>query len=261
VTYIGGPSGTSTNPRFIIGRIVQAGDGDPELRVLFADDETTDKGERTVFEFDRKGIVASVKPDRGSHFEGFINLEPEPLFRLNSYPSMQLEMGPGGSRPTDVFLRRNGDATLTVATGGDPDAGGERLRVGATGVDVHGTVRADGFIAGGTALSVPDYVFSDGYPLMSLDDLGEYVREQRHLPDIPSAETVKDQGIDLSQFSMKLLEKNEELTVHVIAQHERIKSQQQRIEALEARLSDLVATLSGKSHGTRRRRNKARLAN
>jgi len=125
VGFHGVPTAPSNNPMFKMGRIIAAGDGSPEFRFLFQDDTTP---ERAVFEFDEKGIVASVKPTVGSHFEGFIAGDPEPLFRLNSYPSMQLEMGPGGTTPTDVSLRRADVNTLTILTGGI-----ERLRVNGAG--------------------------------------------------------------------------------------------------------------------------------
>ena len=112
-TCTGGPSGTSINPIFSFGRVVKAGDGDPEFRFLYSDDLSF---ERPVFEFDRKGIIASVKPDFGSHFEGFIMGDVEPLFRLNSYPSMRLEMGAGGNSPVDIAIGRLGTAKLGLFT-------------------------------------------------------------------------------------------------------------------------------------------------
>jgi hypothetical protein len=107
--FEGGPSGKSSNPIFHIGRINRAGDLDPEIRVLHEDSLTT---EIPVFEFDRKGIVASVKPPLssgqsvGSHFEGFYHGASFPYFRLNSYPRMRLEMGPGGNEDVDVAVER-----------------------------------------------------------------------------------------------------------------------------------------------------------
>jgi hypothetical protein len=152
VTFDGGPSGTSPNPIFQLGRLIQAGDGDPEIRLLYSDDNTP---ERAVFEIDRKGIVASVKPDRGSHFEGFIsNTDPQPIFRLNSFPKMRLEMGSGGSNPVDVAIQREAENTLTLITGGS-----ERVRIAHNGnvgigttkpgvsLDVAGTVRASSFVS------------------------------------------------------------------------------------------------------------------
>lgn len=150
VTFTGGPSGESQNPIFSCGRIVQAGDGDPEFRCLYSDDMSP---EITVLEFDRKGIVASVKSDFGSHFEGFISGDPEPLFRLNSFPAMQLELGPGGSTPTDAIIRRPETATISFLTGG-----AERMRINNVGrvgigtdapmaaLHVAGDLKVDGMI-------------------------------------------------------------------------------------------------------------------
>ena len=136
-TYNGGPSGPSQNPIFQLGRIIQAGDGDPEFRFLYSDDKTS---EQSVFEFDRKGIVASVKPALGSHFEGFLYGQQYPLFRLNSYPKMRLEMGAGGSTDVDVALQREDVNTLTLLTGG-----AERLRVDPNGLHVTGPVFATAY--------------------------------------------------------------------------------------------------------------------
>lgn len=105
----------ANSPTFSLGRIITGGDGSPEFRVLYSDLATA---ERSVFEFDNKGIVASVKPELGSHFEGFLVGDVEPLFRLNSYPTMQLEFGSGGATPTDVIIRRVMTGTLAFLTGG-----------------------------------------------------------------------------------------------------------------------------------------------
>lgn len=62
----------------------------------------------------------------------------------------------------------------------------------------------------------PDYVFEPGYELMPLEELDRFVRENRHLPNIPPAAEMADK-VNLGQMQMKLLEKVEELTLHVIA--------------------------------------------
>lgn len=136
-TFSGGPSGDSPNPIFELGRIQEAGDHDPEFRFLYSDDKTP---ERTVLEFDRKGIVASVKPERGSHFEGFISGHLEPFFRLNSYPKMRLEMGNGGSTPVDVAMERTTTRTLTFRTNESLNPLNpnwvERARINSTGLQI-----------------------------------------------------------------------------------------------------------------------------
>ena len=63
----------------------------------------------------------------------------------------------------------------------------------------------------------PDYVFGKDYNLMSLRELEQYVNANKHLPGIPSAQEVEEQGdIDLGTMNALLLEKVEELTRYVI---------------------------------------------
>ena len=63
----------------------------------------------------------------------------------------------------------------------------------------------------------PDYVFGDDYNLMSLRELEQYVNTHKHLPNIPSAQEVEEQGdVDLGAMNALLLEKVEELTRYVI---------------------------------------------
>lgn len=120
------------NPAFRIGRVQAGGDGSPNFRVLYSDDQTV---EGSVFEFDSKGIIASVKTNVGSHFEGFLKGDAQPVFRLNSFPQMQLEFGPGGVLPTDIAIRRSGGA-LEVVVGSaralriEPTAGAPNLVAG-----------------------------------------------------------------------------------------------------------------------------------
>ena len=61
-----------------------------------------------------------------------------------------------------------------------------------------------------------DYVFDPAYRLMPLDEVESYVQEHHHLPDIPSAVEVEEQGIDVGEMNRLLLQKVEELTLYVI---------------------------------------------
>jgi hypothetical protein len=62
----------------------------------------------------------------------------------------------------------------------------------------------------------PDYVFKENYHLKNLYALESYIKKNNHLPNIPSAQEVKENGIEVSQMNAKLLEKIEELTLYVI---------------------------------------------
>ena len=61
-----------------------------------------------------------------------------------------------------------------------------------------------------------DFVFSPQYKLMPLDSVESYIKENNHLPDVPSAEEVKNSGIDVAEMDATLLQKIEELTLYVI---------------------------------------------
>ena len=61
-----------------------------------------------------------------------------------------------------------------------------------------------------------DFVFDEGYRLPGLMELEGYIRANRHLPDVPSAAEVENNGVDLGQMNARLLQKIEELTLYVI---------------------------------------------
>jgi hypothetical protein len=61
-----------------------------------------------------------------------------------------------------------------------------------------------------------DFVFSKNYKLKSLDEVETYIFKNNHLPDIPSAEEVVANGIDVQKMDAKLLQKIEELTLYMI---------------------------------------------
>ena len=78
-------------------------------------------------------------------------------------------------------------------------------------------------------LAIPDYVFKKDYKLMSLKELEEFIKEKNHLPNIKSEEEYQQEGgIDLGELNVKLLEKVEELTLHLIEQNKKI----EKLEAL-----------------------------
>ncbi len=68
----------------------------------------------------------------------------------------------------------------------------------------------------------PDYVFDQNYELLQLDELSSYINKNGHLPGIPRAEEVAEQGIELGTMNTLLLKKIEELTLYILKQEERI---------------------------------------
>ena len=86
----------------------------------------------------------------------------------------------------------------------------------------------------------PDYVFSEDYKLSTLDETAAYIEKNNHLPGIPSAEEIEDnKGFEVGEMNIKLLEKIEELTLHLIDQNKQIKSQNEKMDAQLAEISEM----------------------
>jgi len=74
-------------------------------------------------------------------------------------------------------------------------------------------------------ISVPDYVFEPDYKLSTLAEIEAYVKEHKHLPEIPSAADIKKDGLDLAEMNLLLLKKMEELTLHLIEKEKQLEKQ------------------------------------
>ncbi len=83
-------------------------------------------------------------------------------------------------------------------------------------LSVNGSVLAKEVIVSNESTYWPDYVFSSDYELMSLGDLEAFVQANSHLPGVPSAAEVEEEGIKLGEMNTVLLQKVEELTRYVI---------------------------------------------
>jgi hypothetical protein len=78
----------------------------------------------------------------------------------------------------------------------------------------------------------PDYVFSPGYSKMSLYQTEKYIKENRHLPGIPSVSQVLQDGVNVGEMQAKLLQKIEELTLIIIEQQKILDKQSKQLEKL-----------------------------
>lgn len=75
-----------------------------------------------------------------------------------------------------------------------------------------------------------DYVFEKSYKRNSLTEVEQFIKENKHLPNVPSACEVKENGIDMATMDETLLRQIEELWLHVI-------DLKKENEALKAELS------------------------
>lgn len=79
-------------------------------------------------------------------------------------------------------------------------------------------------------ISVPDFVFEPNYELRQPDALRQFIDTNGHLPDVPSADEVARDGLDLSRFCMTLLKKIEELTLYSLELSKAVDQLKERVE-------------------------------
>jgi hypothetical protein len=84
-----------------------------------------------------------------------------------------------------------------------------------------------------------DYVFEPDYDLPSLTSVEQFIITNKHLPNVPSAAEVKENGIDVAQMDEILLRKVEELTLYTIEQQKLIVEQQKILELLQQQVAEL----------------------
>jgi hypothetical protein len=89
----------------------------------------------------------------------------------------------------------------------------------------------------------PDYVFEPTYHLKPLAEIETYIKENKHLPEVPSAKEMEKNGVQLGEMNMLLLKKVEELTLWVIElkkenaeQIAKYEEQQKEIEMLKRKI-------------------------
>lgn len=96
------------------------------------------------------------------------------------------------------------------------------------------TLRAKEVVVDGAKINVPDYVFDKNYKLKTLDEVGVFISENKHLPDIQSAQELKENGVDIVKLNLDLLKKVEELTLYILEQNKKIDGLQKEIVDVKA---------------------------
>ena len=129
---------------------------------------------------------------------------------------------------TGGALYLNYNSGLPVAIGTNTLASGYQLNVGGKIIGEEMRVQLEG--------SWPDYVFQEDYKLMSLEELSETIKNDGHLPGIPKASVIEQEGLELGDMQKRMMEKIEELTLHMINMNERVVALEKENATLKAQL-------------------------
>ena len=146
--------------------------------------------------------------------------------RFNGSSSSYTEINSNGSGA--YMWQYNAAGTLSWVIRGYSGTYQAEFRHG--GISANGTVKAKEVNV--TATGWADYVFDSGYTLKTLEEVQQFYSTYGHLENIPTEKEVIKSGVNLSEMTVKLLEKVEELTLYLVEQNERIK-------ALEAKLNEV----------------------
>ncbi len=96
-------------------------------------------------------------------------------------------------------------------------------------ITVDSLIRAEEIIVETTGA---DFVFADDYQLRPLSEVKSFITENKHLPEIQSAQEMQENGVSVSELQTKLLQKIEELTLYLIEQEQTIQELRQEVEQL-----------------------------
>jgi len=93
----------------------------------------------------------------------------------------------------------------------------------------------------------PDYVFEETYQLPSLKDTEAFIKENKHLPGVPKAKEIEEDGLSLGEMNKILMQKVEELTLHLINKDKEISQLKEtntdQYTEFSKRLSDIEKSL------------------
>jgi hypothetical protein len=162
----------------------------------------------------------------------FLDLKSKSTFNQVPYISWT---APSGQR--QAFLGWRTDCFgLTLENGYNFAINGGNVGIGTTSPDaklaVKGTIHTQEVKVDLQGAVAPDYVFEKDYNLRPLPEVESYINMNKHLPEIPSARQMEEEGLHLKEMNLLLLKKVEELTLYVIELKKENEQQQKAIEAL-----------------------------
>lgn len=182
----------------------------------------------TIFRVDQtaNGYASQIRVDQGGvYWEYGTTATPSAFFTLSAAGGTNNISTKG--RNFRIFSTADPVGFIYLTNG---NVGIGTTNPGAYKLAVKGKIRAEEVVV---ETGWADYVFHKDYKLMSLHEVEKNIQEKGHLPGIPSAQEVKEQGVNIGQMQSKLLEKIEEMTLYVIELKKENDTLKERISSLE----------------------------
>jgi hypothetical protein len=118
--------------------------------------------------------------------------------------------------------------------------------VKSAGGTITGDLRISGKLTTNPGATPADYVFEPDYKLAPLSEVEAFTKINKHLPEVPSASDMTENGVDLAAMNMLLLKKVEELTLHAIALQKDVEAQKALVAKQDALLAQQKAQFEGR---------------
>ena len=155
-------------------------------------------------------------------------------------------MGIGTYTSTPLIFGTNNVERVRIEAGGEmvfkgvapASVADGQVRIGGGRVMVGGTLSAKEIKVTTTGA---DYVFDDTYRLRPLIEVEQFIKDNRHLPEIPSAKVMQQDGMGVSEIVTKQLAKIEELTLYAIQAERERTVQSDRVAKLEQQVATMAA--------------------
>jgi parallel beta-helix repeat protein len=144
------------------------------------------------------------------------------------------------NRPTNhaIYFRMGNNTQMVISPNGNVGVGTENISGAGYKLYVETGIRTRKVTV--DQLSWADYVFEEDYPLPSLAEVALFIKQHKHLPEIPSAKEIATDGLNLGENQVRLLKKIEELTLYLIEQDKKLQAQQEQIKMLQLQINSLM---------------------
>jgi hypothetical protein len=184
--------------------------------------------ETTTFSVERNGRTSVGHNDNFSNNNAMLNVAGLGRFYQNTssldFTELNFKEMRWNSPQSFHFKHQNNDNSIItlepsgkvgIGTGNDNLNGNYLLYVNGKMLSEEHTVKLKA--------DWPDYVFEEEYEMLSIEDLEQFIRTNKHLPDVPTAAYIAEHGVELGSTQAALLKQIEELTLRLIEMEKRLK--------------------------------------
>ncbi|WP_435355995.1 hypothetical protein [Emticicia sp. SJ17W-69] len=160
------------------------------------------------------GDKISLFGNSGNHY-GF-GIQGNALQIHTDLAASNILFGYGNSASFTETMRIKGNGNVGIGTANPVNK-----------LDVLGTIRAYEMVV---EIGWADYVFDEKFKLKPLNEVENFIKTNKHLPDVPSAKYLQENGGKVSELMTKMMQKIEELTLYSIQQEKKIEDLEKRFE-------------------------------